>query len=134
MAQSPVRLVPRQLVRSGGWLDLREGKMGRRIARDRRPGVEQCERRELLSGITDVMAGKQHRANMRAIAATAAANAGIEPLDRGTAESGSAAQSGREHEQRGPGPDGKCDAAPVPKTDIQSTLRGNIHGGSRPHD
>lgn len=42
--------------------------MGRRIARDRRPGVEQCERRDLLSGITAVMAGNSIAAKMRALA------------------------------------------------------------------
>ena len=31
--------------------------MGRRIPRDRRPCLEEVERRELLSAITDVMAG-----------------------------------------------------------------------------
>lgn len=31
--------------------------MGRRIARDLRPSLEEIERRELLSAITDVMAG-----------------------------------------------------------------------------
>jgi hypothetical protein len=36
--------------------DLREEKMGRRIPRDLRPLLEEIERRELLSAITDVMA------------------------------------------------------------------------------
>ena len=49
--------------------------MGRRIARDRRPGVEQCERRDLLSGITAVMAGNSIAADMRALAAAGRINA-----------------------------------------------------------
>jgi hypothetical protein len=49
--------------------------MGRRIARDHRPGFEQCERRDLLSGITDVMAGNSIAANMRALATAAAKSA-----------------------------------------------------------
>ena len=32
--------------------------MDRRITRGRRPNVEQCERRELLSAITDIMASR----------------------------------------------------------------------------
>ncbi len=48
--------------------------MERRIAREYRPVVEPCERRELLSGITDVMAANGIAASMRAIA-EAAANA-----------------------------------------------------------
>ena len=56
-------------------VDLREGKMGSRIARERRPGVEQFERRDLLSGITDVMAGNSIAANMREIASAATRSA-----------------------------------------------------------
>ena len=36
--------------------DLREEKMGRRIPRELRPFMEEFERRELLSAITDIMA------------------------------------------------------------------------------
>jgi hypothetical protein len=49
--------------------------MRRRIAREHRPGVEQCERRDLLSGITDVMAGNSMSADMRAIASAATKSA-----------------------------------------------------------
>jgi hypothetical protein len=45
--------------------------MKSRIARERRPVVEQFERRDLLSAITDVMAGNSVAANMRAIALAA---------------------------------------------------------------
>ncbi len=45
--------------------------MGRRIARDCRPGVEHYERRDLLSGITDVMASNGIAADLRAIASAA---------------------------------------------------------------
>ena len=41
---------------SGRVRDLREEKMGRRIPRDLRPFLEEFERRELLSAITDIMA------------------------------------------------------------------------------
>jgi hypothetical protein len=43
-----------------------EAKMGRRIRRDLRPTVEQCERRELLSAITGVMAGNSLLASRHA--------------------------------------------------------------------
>jgi hypothetical protein len=49
--------------------------MGRRIARDHRPAVEQCERRDMLSGITAVMAGNSIAANMRTLARAAAKSA-----------------------------------------------------------
>ncbi len=52
--------------------------MGRRIAREHRPVVEPCERRELLSGITDVMSANGIAASMRAIA-LAAANGASNP-------------------------------------------------------
>jgi hypothetical protein len=51
--------------------------MGRRIARLHRPVVEPCERRELLSGITDVMAANGIAASMRALAKAAANGSSI---------------------------------------------------------
>jgi hypothetical protein len=54
--------------------DLREGKMGRRIPRELRPFLEEVECRELLSAITDVMAGNSITAtalNARAAALVA---------------------------------------------------------------
>ena len=73
--------------------------MGRRIAREHRPVVEQCERRDLLSGITDVMAGNSIAANMRAIA-SAARKSASNPSIAIPPEPRSVAQSGREYQQR----------------------------------
>ena len=56
--------------------------MRSRMARERRPGVEQFERRDLLSGITDVMAGNSIAANMREIASLAATRARPTPRSR----------------------------------------------------
>ena len=66
--------------------------MRRRIAREHRPVVEPCERRDLLSGITDVMAANSIAANMRTLA-QAAANARSIPSVAIPTESRSAAQS-----------------------------------------
>ena len=72
--------------------------MGRRIAREHRPGVEQCERRDLLSAITDVMAGNSIAANMRAAGGCGCENH-IQPFDRHAAEPRPVAQSRRDNQQ-----------------------------------
>jgi hypothetical protein len=62
--------------------DLREEMMGRRIHRDLRPRVECCESRQLLSGITDVLAVPGHissRGTGRAIANLAGAGSATFP-------------------------------------------------------
>jgi len=50
--------------------------MRRRIPRDRRPYLEECERRELLSAITDIMAGNSIAAGRHALVAGASQAAG----------------------------------------------------------
>jgi len=50
--------------------------MGRRTPRDRRPYLEEVERRELLSAITDIMAGNSIAAGRRALVAGASQAAG----------------------------------------------------------
>ena len=45
--------------------------MGRRIPRDLRPYLEEVERRELLSAITDVMAGNSLASGRQAVTAAA---------------------------------------------------------------
>jgi len=50
--------------------------MGRRIPRDRRPYLEEVERRELLSAITDIMAGNSIAAGRHALVAAASQAAG----------------------------------------------------------
>ena len=70
---------------SGRVRDLREEKMGRRIPRDLRPFLEEFERRELLSAITDVMAANSLAAG-RGIAISRHAS-DLVAVDRGPGES-----------------------------------------------
>jgi hypothetical protein len=58
---------------SGSDRDFREEKMERRIPWQRRPYVEECERRELLSAITDIMTANSLAESRRAQSARQAA-------------------------------------------------------------
>ena len=59
--------------------------MGRRIPRDRRPCLEEVERRELLSAVTDIMAGNSITA--AALRSRAAAQAATEAGSAGSSQS-----------------------------------------------
>jgi len=61
--------------------------MGRRIPRDRRPYLEEVERRELLSAITDIMAGNSIAAGRRALTASASAAASQASSGAGSSQS-----------------------------------------------
>ena len=58
--------------------------MGRRIPRDLRPYLEEFERRELLSAITDVMAANSIAAAALNSRAAALAASEFVPVDRGS--------------------------------------------------
>ena len=107
--------------------------MERRISRDLRPYLEEIERRELLSAITDIMAGNSIAAGRGALLA-ATSQASEQSVDRPSAESRPVCQSsdwnGREP---GPHPHGDTDQARAAQRTVHGAVCGHVHGWSRPH-
>jgi hypothetical protein len=66
-----------------------EEKMGRRIPRDLRPSLEQFERRDLLSAITDIMAANSVASSQRSQSASASQQALNLALSQANASAGS---------------------------------------------
>ena len=107
--------------------------MRRRIAREHRPIVEQCERRDLLSGITDVMAGNSIAASMRALA-TAAARGANPPSVAIPANQGPLLNPDGSVNNAALAPTGNVTQRQFEGRTVQGTLRGHIHGRRRPNE